>query len=130
MILDTSFVVDALRGSPPALNLRSELEGGSDALRIPAPVLYELWEGIERSRSPPAELELIEETLGAYPIVEFSARHAKRAGALSGSLGRRGVNIGDVDLMIAGIALEEGETVLTRNARDFERVPDLRVRTY
>jgi tRNA(fMet)-specific endonuclease VapC len=35
------------------------------------------------------------------------------------------LNVGKMDLRIAAIALEEGATVITRNLRDFQRVPEL-----
>ena len=36
------------------------------------------------------------------------------------------LNIGKMDLRIAAIALEEDATVITRNLRDFQRVPGLK----
>lgn len=35
-----------------------------------------------------------------------------------------------MDLLIATAALEDGAPLLTRNARDFERIPGLRVLGY
>lgn len=130
MILDTAFVVDVLRGDHAALALRSELEAGSEPVRVPTVVLYELWEGVVAARNPPREQEVLEETLLGYATMPLKPEHAQRAGAVRAALRRRGVILGDVDLLIAGTALAEDEIVLTRNARDFERVPDLRVRTY
>jgi tRNA(fMet)-specific endonuclease VapC len=37
------------------------------------------------------------------------------------------LNVGNNDLRIAAIALENGATVVTRNVRDFRRVPELQV---
>lgn len=130
MILDTAFLVDLLRGDHAALSLRDELERGSEPLRVPSVVLFELWEGIESARNPPRERELVEETLLGYATLPLRPDHAQRAGALCAALRRRGIRIGDADLLIAGTALVEEEVVLTRNARDFERIPELRVRTY
>lgn len=41
------------------------------------------------------------------------------------SLLKQKLNVGGNDLHIAGIALEVGATVVTRNLRDFQRVPGL-----
>lgn len=49
---------------------------------------------------------------------------------LDGELARRGETIGPIDAVIAATALHLGEPVVTRNRRDFERVPGLRVVSY
>lgn len=130
MLLDTSFLVDALRGYRPAHALRDELESTSEAVRIPAVALYELWKGVARARQPLLEVELVEETVRSYPVLELRPEHVRRAGTLGGELARRGIVLADLDLLLAGTALAEDDTLLTRNANDYERVPDLKVRTY
>lgn len=130
MILDASFVIDVLRGKPAATKLMRELESGSDVLRIPTVVAFELWEGVERSRWPAAEADKVAEALASHGTLQLTPAHARHAGRISASLLDRGDPIGEVDVLLAGTALAEGDTLVTRNKRDFERVPGLRLRTY
>ena len=61
--------------------------------------------------------------LALFPIFSFTepaiARHAQLA-ALR-------LNVGKMDLRIAAIVLEHGGTLVTRNARDFRRIPGLTI---
>lgn len=130
MILDTSFVVDILRADPAAVGLLDELESGSEAVRVPALVYYELWEGIERSGRPVREFEAVMEVLAAYPSADLDPGEAVTAGRLSAQLIRTGEMLDDVDVLLAGMALDAGEAVVTRDGDDFGRVPGLEVVTY
>ena len=130
MILDTTLLVDLLRGNADARDQVAALEHAGELLWVPTPVLFELWEGIERADRPERERKRVEEILHAYTLIDFDARHAARAGQLSGALIRRGEMIDPIDAQIAGAALVEGRPVLTRNVRHFERVPGLHVKDY
>ena len=130
VILDTSFIIDVMRRDAAALATLDRLETGSEPLRVPAPVFYELWEGIDRSEKPIRELKAVEDVLESYPPLEVQIPAAKRAGKLSGALIRGGQDIDDMDLLVAGMALEAGEAVVTRNERDFGRIDDLKLITY
>lgn len=130
MILDTTFLIDLLRMDKAAHAVAARLEAGPDVPRVPAPAVYELWEGVERSKNPPRELFAVRDLLQDYTLVALEPRHAMRAGGVSGTLARRGIVLEDMDCLIAGIALEEREGVLTRNVQDFRRVEGLRVETY
>lgn len=59
--------------------------------------------------------------LSGTNIVTFS----EAAIARYNSLLAMKLNVGKMDLRIAAIALEEGAAVVTRNLRDFQRVPEL-----
>jgi tRNA(fMet)-specific endonuclease VapC len=54
-------------------------------------------------------------------------RFDEKAADLFGSLRRKKVRIGTMDLRIASIALANDFTLLTRNLVDFQQVPDLKV---
>lgn len=75
-----------------------------------------------------ALLERLENTLPPHlPILPFDAAAARRYGEIRAALEQRGTPIGDADLRIAAIALARGLTVVTRNTRHFQEVPDLKV---
>lgn len=119
-----------MRGDAAARARIGDLEASGTALWVPSPVVFELAEGIERSDRPHQELERVEAVLERCTLLDLTRRHAVRAGRISGQLIRRGEMLDPVDVLVAGMALDEGRPVLTRNARHFERVPDLEVVPY
>lgn len=55
----------------------------------------------------------------------FDGEAARRAGAVRRDLSGQGPDIGMADSLIAGICLERGAPLLTRNRSHFERVEGL-----
>lgn len=130
MIVDTTFLIDLARGDPGALAAAERASTSSEALLLPAPALARFWEAVERSRRPVREKTVVEELLLAQPSVAFGGEHAVAAARILASAAAAGAPLDPFDAMVAAVATVEGEPLLTRNARDFERIPDLRVRTY
>ncbi len=113
----TRFLVDIMQEDPRALALLDELEEGPDPLHVPSLVYDELSEGIERSTKPIRERTAVEETLESYPPVGLDPSSAMRAGWTLARLITKGERIGGIDLLIAGIALERREAVVTSNKK-------------
>lgn len=86
------------------------------------------WYNRIRSTKSPSELARAYERL-ANTVRFFSGIHilnfTENAIARFESLRSLKLNVGGMDLRIAAIALEHNAVVVTRNTRDFERVPDL-----
>jgi tRNA(fMet)-specific endonuclease VapC len=68
----------------------------------------------------------LHETLTFYLTVTI-ADFNERAAVLWDDLRQHKIRIGTLDLRIAAIALASGATLVTRNRKDFERVPGLMI---
>lgn len=123
MILDTSFLIDLLKGDPAAKRLAKRIQ---DSLLTTTSVsVYEIYQGV-RVREIPAVEKLFTE-LTVYVLDDVCA---KRAGQLYQSLREEGKSIDPEDCMIAAIALEQNKKLVTKNKRHFLRVKGLEVVSY
>ena len=121
-IADADVLIDFLSGKGDLAGLvASELQRGR--LRTTVVTRFELLAGART----PRELETLQQLLGAVPALSLDSAAADRAAGVRRTLESRGEPIGMGDSLIAGIVLEHGGTLLTRNRRHFERVAGLRV---
>ena len=97
---------------------------------IPSVVLFELEYGVLRSTRPAQQRAGIDLALKAYGVVGMDYASAKAAASIKHTLEMAGTPIGPCDQLIAGIAVANGMTLVTRNTREFERVPGLRVENW
>lgn len=131
--VDTSFVVDLLRETGRAAEgpaVRFMEQRGEEPLGASVFVLCELLAGAAMAREPGRERERVETVCTGldvfYPGPGFAAIYAE----ILGYLRRRGEGIDAMDLLIASAARQAGATLVTRNARHFERVPGLELSEY
>jgi tRNA(fMet)-specific endonuclease VapC len=130
--LDTSFLIDFLResdrGDPgPASRLLGEIR--DEELGISVFVASELAAGAALSKRP-AEKRKVERICSSltvsYPDERFPAAYASLLSAQVRGSG----SISTMDLLIATSAVIASATLVTRNAKDFERVPGLGILDY
>jgi predicted nucleic acid-binding protein len=65
--------------------------------------------------------------LALLEVVGSEESTARLFGQVVGQQERQGQVIGDMDALIASVALEQGELLVTRKTAHFQRVPSLRV---
>ena len=131
--LDTSFAVDLLREARrrrpgPAMALRSSLE--HEVVSICVHAVCELLAGAELSASPAEERRRVLALCDAVNVVYPDERFAPAYGHLQASLQRTGRLVGTMDLLIATAAIVDSAPLVTRNEKEFRRVPGLRVIEY
>ena len=94
---------------------------------IPVSVFYELETGIAKSQQPQKRRKQLDTLLGAVQLLPFDKLAAKRAGELRAQMEAAGTPMGAIDYQIAGIALAQRAILVTRNKKEFDRVPGLKV---
>ena len=128
VILDTSVLVAAERGT---IRLESLLESlGEAAVAITAVTAAELLHGCHRAADPGVRARrfaFVDALLDLIPVLPFGLAEARRHAELWAHLAREGTMIGPHDLMIGATALAQGHGLATLNAREFNRVPGLRL---
>ena len=131
--LDTTFLVDLLREErrrKPAGAAAFLQERPDEELRISVHAACELFAGVEAARLPDEERGRVAALLEIVGIVFPDERFAPAYGRLLAQLERAGARIGVMDLLIGAAALVEGAALVTRNVREFGRIPGLRVVSY
>lgn len=129
-VLDTSFVIDFLRGRERAVSIFDFLQQGSAPVGVTPYTHYELYAGIGRSSRGDEERQRVEGLLDGLAFFPFEPEAARQAGLLDAELSAAGQPSSLIDLMIGAIALHHGQAVVTRDRNAFEGIQGLEVLTY
>lgn len=126
-LLDTDTLSLFLQNDPMVVS--AVVRHLSDLVALPVITVKEIWDGwaavLSKARTPDqvgAAHDRLSATLNElrnWPVVSFSTGAVNRYALLK----KQKLNVGANDLKIAAIALEAGAVVVTRNRRDFSRIP-------
>ena len=124
-LLDTNIVSFHIRESSAALRRRLRRV---DASTVALSVVTEMEIRYGLARNPALRIaEMIEEFLAGMTILPLDSDAASAYAQVRAHLEAKGKPIGPLDLMIGAHALSIGATLVTNNAKEFRRVPGLRV---
>jgi len=128
LILDTSILIadERAKFDMPAF-LR---QAGVGPPAIAAITASELLHGIERAADPARKARRqshVEQLLASLLVLAFDLPEARCHARIWAELEALGLMIGPHDLQIAATGLAQGFDIATINAREFQRVPGLRV---
>jgi len=90
----------------------------------------ELLFGAQCSRNVQENIKVVEEFGRLVRIMPFDEAGAQSYAIIRSCLRKQGAIIGANDLLIAAHALSMGITLVTNNAREFSRVPGLKVENW
>jgi tRNA(fMet)-specific endonuclease VapC len=125
LILDSNTISYYFRGDPQVVPRLQALHPAD--LGVPAIVEYELRYGLMRLPQEAAapRLAALAQLLRPMQLLPFDSECATHAARIRAALEAAGTPIGPHDTLIAAIALRHQATLVTRNVREFSRVPGL-----
>jgi tRNA(fMet)-specific endonuclease VapC len=122
-LLDANAVIALLKSTTSKTAQRARRERVGD-IAISAVGSHELFYGAFKSRRAAQNLVVIDAL--QFIVLEFDKEDARKAGQVRASLASEGTPIGPYDVLIAGQAVARDMILVTRNTREFRRVPELR----
>jgi tRNA(fMet)-specific endonuclease VapC len=124
-VLDTNTLIYYFKGQGNVAQFMSAT--APQDIVIPTIVLFELQMGIEKSTSPEKRILQLQQLLDRVNLVPFDQDAALAAAKIRVHLERQGQPIGPMDTLIAAVAVSRQSTLVTRNIKEFSRVPDLAI---
>ncbi len=122
-LLDTSVIIDYLRGKPQAVDLLNGISGGLYSSYI---CLAELYEGVHRVRNREEIEKIVTDFFMSLSLVYgVDEKIAQKFGEIRADLKRKGTVIEDLDLFLAATCLVHDLTLITFNQKHFSHVDQL-----
>ena len=127
-LIDSSVLIAAERGQLDLERL-SSLYAEED-VAISAVTASELLHGLYRARTASRRHRrqaFVEALLAQIPVIAFDLTVARVHASLWAELAKKGIAVGERDLMIGATAVAKGYAVATRDERSFPKIPGLKV---
>ncbi len=126
-VLDTTFLIDVLKGKKETLNM---IKSGRPLITTQI-CMYEIIRGMLLREESPDKILSARDIMGDFRVINLDDASIIKAAEISSDLTKKGKIISDCDCLIAGMALANGITkVVTRNVEHFNRIKGLEVETY
>ena len=123
VLLDSTVLIDALRGRPTADRLRQARRRGAQPW-VCAISVEEIWRG-----ALPADTPVVHRLFQSLRCAPLGVAEGERAGAWRRDFAARGITLHQADCLIAAAAMGVGATLATGNPGDFP-MPELEVQDW
>lgn len=127
-LIDSSVVIAAERGQLDMDDLSARY--AEEDVAVSAVTASELLHGLYRAKTATQRHRrqtFVEGLLAQIPVIAFDLMVARVHASLWAELAKRGVMVGERDLMIGATAIAMDYAVATRDERSFPKIPGLKV---
>ncbi len=134
-LLDTTFLVDLVKGQVDAVHKARDIDDSGQVACISVITVVEYLRGIHYlfGNDPKLlarKLAKAESDLARFEVIPINERIGRIAAKIWAEIKRAGRPIGLADVLIAATALRDDLTILTRNVQHFLRIRGLKIETY
>jgi len=123
--LDTNIVTYYLKGSQTIIDRVADETDNENCIIIPPMVFYEIKRWLLTINSS-KKLALFETMCSLSGIGVIDRDILEAAAVIYSDLGKRGIAIGDNDLLIAAYCMQHDCTLVTNNEKHFKHIPHLK----
>jgi tRNA(fMet)-specific endonuclease VapC len=127
--LDTDLLIGFLRGDEKAAEVLQRLE---DERRVPATTAitaYELLKGALISSNPARNSESVKRLIEGLKVLPLTNQSCRNGASIYADLRAKGKLSGEFDVLIAGIVMENEETLISRDEH-FSAMKGIRVQRW
>lgn len=122
-LIDSDTLVFYMRGDPTVIRKIASLAAGSMAMSVIS--LGELFYGAQESKSVHDPIAQVRRLAGIIPVLGLEAKTMEVYAVIKARMESRGTRLDDMDILIASTAISMRYTLVTHNARHFERIDGL-----
>ena len=129
VLLDTNICIYIIKRKPLEVLQKFEAYEVGD-IGISSITVAELKFGVQKSQSVEKNQQALMQFLLPLTIAKFDTAAANVYGEIRAILEKQGTPIGSLDTLIAAHALSLDLTLITNNVREFDRVPNLKLKNW
>jgi tRNA(fMet)-specific endonuclease VapC len=124
--LDTNICIYFLKGTFPSIR-ENLLNTPPHEIKIPVIVHSELWYGVQKSERVEENKLKLQRFLEPFDVIDYTSGISKTYAELRAATEAKGNTVGPNDLLIASIVAANNGTLVTRNTKEFSRIPKLKL---
>ena len=121
-LLDTNICIAILKANE---NVVSQFHEKHQSCYLSSLVLAELYKGVYCSTKVERNLDNLKKFANLLPMIDFDEKAATEFGKIQNELRKIGKPTGQLDALIAAVAISQNYILVTDNTRDFENITNL-----
>lgn len=128
-LIDTDILSYYFKGNPKVIGRFESYLGIFDSIEIYIITYFEIT-GRLLAKKALRQLQVFERFVDENKVIPLTEKSSKISAELYATLRQSGSIVDDIDLLIAGVAIEHELALITNNEKHFGRIPNLKIENW